>query len=257
MTIARAAELAKLSRLFAAPAADLPFAHRLGGGELRALREAVSNTLYDDARPMLTRVAKASRLLPDGATAKVGEKVFGPLLCAHVASLLAPEHALGVALHMPDRFLAEVAAQLDPRGAPRVVAAIPTERVVAVALVLVERDDHMTLGRFVDYIAAPTISAVIEAIADEAHFLAIAKYVERPARLAELVDLLPAERLRRMVLGAARDAAHWPALVEIAGSLPPAIQRRIADLVIEGLRTGVLDFLTGHTSPHGETAAAH
>ena len=242
--IARHIELAKLARALPGAPAITAVVAPLDGSQLRILREAVTSALYDDARSTLTRVAKASKLLPNGSTARVGEKIFGPLLCAHVASLLSPDHALGVALHMPDQFLAEVAAQLDPRGAHEVVAKIPADRIVAVAGVLVARGDYMTLGRFVDYIATRTVQAVIDSIADELHMLEIAKYVESPAKLAELVELLAPPRLRAMVVKAARDAAQWPELVAIAGSLPPPIQRRIGDLVIDALRTGELDFIT-------------
>ncbi|MCX5745231.1 MAG: hypothetical protein NT062_22330 [Proteobacteria bacterium] len=224
----REIELAKLARVFGT--SELPFVDGHDAAGLRALRERISATLFDDARPMLLRVAKASRLLPNASVAKVGEKLFGGLLCAHIASLLATDHALDLAIRMPDAFLAEVAAQLDPRGAHQVVAAIPGPRVVAVAVILVERGDFMTLGRFVDYIATDTTTAVIAAIADELALLEVAKFVESAAKLAELIDLVPDERLRRMVLATDRDDA-WPALLPFAAVMTDRARAQTARIV--------------------------
>ena len=120
----REAEVAKIARVLGVEVARLGYLERLAVDDLRALRDRLSNALYDDTRPMLTRVAAGSRLLPGGTVARIGEKVFGAMLCARIAGLLPPPRALEVALRMPDGFLAEVSAQLDPRSA----AALPLSR---------------------------------------------------------------------------------------------------------------------------------
>lgn len=228
--LARKAELIKLGRLLGAAPDELAALAPDDAGELRALREGISAALFDDVRPMLTRVAKGSRLLPTSLVARVGQAAFGALLCSRIASLLAPDHALAVALHMPDAFLADVSAQIDPRSAGDVVRMIPTERIVAVAGVLVARRDYVTMGRFVDYLSDATLAAVIASIPDELDLLHIATFVESPAKLGELLGMLPPPRLRAMIARMSDgDGELWLELLAIATSLDAGWQRVLAD----------------------------
>lgn len=201
--VLRHGEIVKLARTFERPVDDLvtalPFVETMDASALRALREALSARLFDDARPVLSRVAAGSKLLPVSLVARVGEKVFGAMLCARVAGLLAPSHALAIALKMPDAFLAAVSAAIDPRSAGEVVAAIPAPRIVAVAQQLVAARDFVTMARFVDFLSADTIKAVIDSIPDELDLLHIAAYVESREKLAELVEQLEEARVTKML----------------------------------------------------------
>jgi hypothetical protein len=235
--LAKRAEQTKLAHLVGSDLQlDLPAA------ELRAFREALSARLFDDARPALQRVATGSRLLPTSLVARVGEKVFGATLCAQVAGLLAVPYALDLALRMSDPFLASVSAAIDPRSAGEVVRRIPADRIVAVALVLIERREYVTLARFVDYISPPTILAVIAAVADELHFVRIGAYVERAETLRELVGQLPADRTRAMIAALPRSNGDlWIELLTIAEMLDLAWRHKLgdiaADLGIDALAT--------------------
>jgi hypothetical protein len=203
--VLRYGEQVKLARTLGLDVGELDFVDGLEVAQLRVLREAISAQLFDDARPTLSRVAAGSRLLPVGLVAKVGEKVFRAMLCARVAGLLAPAHALSIALRMPDAFLAQVSAMIDPRSAGEVVAAIPSPRIVAVAQVLVGARDFVTMARFVDYLSPATIKDVIDSIPAELDLLHIAAYVESRDKLAELVGQLEEPRVHAM-LRALRDA---------------------------------------------------
>lgn len=197
--VLRHGEQVKLARTLGRDVDALGFVDPLDASALRALREAISAQLFDDAKPVLSRVAAGSRLLPVGLVARVGEKVFGAMLCARIAGLLAPPHALEIALRMPDGFLAQVSAMIDPRSAGEVVAAIPAPRIVAVAQVLVGARDFVTMARFVDYLSADTIKAVIDSIPGELDLLHIAAYVESRDKLAELVGQLEEPRVVAML----------------------------------------------------------
>lgn len=197
--VLRHGEQVKLARTLGRGMDELAFVDALHATELHALREVISARMFDDARPVLSRVATGSKLLPVSLVARVGEKVFGAMLCARIAGLLSPHHALEIALRMPDAFLAQVSAMIDPRSAGEVVAAIPAPRIVAVAQVLVGARDFVTMARFVDYLSAPTIKAVIDSISDELDLLHVAAYVESRAKLAELVGQLTEERVHAML----------------------------------------------------------
>jgi hypothetical protein len=226
--LARRAEVAKLAHV----GVEIDLA--LEADDLRAVREAISARLFDDARPVLQRVATGSRLLPTGLVAKVGETVFGATLCAQVAGLLAPPYALELALKMSDPFLAEVSAAIDPRSANEVVRRIPTDRIVSVAHVLLAKHEYVTLARFVDYLSPETIAAVIDSVPDELQLLRIGAYVESPTKLAELVGQLAPERTRAMIAALrGGDGALWLEALTIAEALDEAWRERLGDIAAE------------------------
>jgi len=229
-SVARRGELVKLSRLLGQPPEALGFLAALEVPQLRAVRDAISARLFDDARPVLQRVATGAKLLPNSLTARVGEAVFGSTLCAQIAGLLSTSHALDLALKMSNGFLAEVSAMIDPRRAGAVISQIPTDRVVAVAHIMLERQDYVTLARFVDFLSTATIAAVIDSIPDELELLRIGAYVESSAKLGELVGLLSPERVRAMIAALrGADGDHWMEALAIAEQLDDAWRRTLGD----------------------------
>ncbi len=252
--MARRGEIVKLERVLGNK--QLGYLDELDAASLHSLREALSASLFDDAKPVLQRVATGSKLLPTSLVAKVGERVFGATLCAQVAGLLAPSYALDLALRMSNPFLASVSAMIDPRSAGEVVAAIPADRIVAVAAVLIERGDFVTMARFVDYLSPATIGAVIESVADELQLLQIGAYVESPAKLRELVGQLAFERTRKML--AALRGAHaerWLEALSIAEALDEEGRGKLGDIAAE-LEPEVMRSLIAVAKRHGVWEAA-
>lgn len=238
------AEITKLARLLGVVERELDYLQPLGHEALRALRERGTAAVYDDARPMLQRVAAASKLLPVPVIARVGEKIFGALLCARVAGLMPPERALEVALKLPDAFLAEVAVQLDPRSAHEVIGRMPAARVAAVAALLVQQRDWITMGRFVDFLSRDTIKAVIEGLDDDAALLHVAFYVENRARLNDIAGLLAEQRLRRLVaLATAQGSGLWAEALSLMSQLEPTVCRRLGDMASEQDESTLLQML--------------
>jgi len=228
------AETIKLARLLAVEPEALAFLADLDHQTLRALRERLSDTLFEDTRPMLQRAAKASRLLPLALIAKVGERVFGPVLCARMASLMDPARAIAVAQRMPDAFLADVSALLDPGRAEAVITGIPADRVVAAARVLAARGDHVTLARFVGFLPDATIRAVIEAIPDDEALLRTAFFLESKDTLDRLVGLVPLPRLRRVVARvAAAGEELWAEALALITHVGESWRRTLGDLAAE------------------------
>lgn len=250
MTIlARRAEQQKLAHLLGA---DLQLG--LDAADLRQLRETISARLFDDAKPQLQRVATGSRLLPASLVARVGEAVFGATLCAQIAGLLKTDYALDLALRMSDPFLASVSAAIDPRSAGEVVRRIPADRIVAVAHHLLARGEYVTLARFVDYLSAETINAVIESIPDELELLRIGSYVESHEKLRELVGQLPLPRTRKMIAALTGEhARYWLEALTVAEALDETWRRTLAELAVEG---DVIPALAAIADEHGIWSAA-
>ena len=114
-------EVLKLARLLQRDPDTLAYLDGVPEPDLRALRELVTERLFSAQGQALSRLASASKLLPTGLAATIGERTFGPLLCARVAGLLEPSRAVDVAAKLPTPFLADVAIELDPRRAHDVI----------------------------------------------------------------------------------------------------------------------------------------
>ena len=124
------AEILKLARVLDVEAERLEYLARVDADDLRAFREQVTDALFDAHVSVLQRMALAARLLPAPVLAKIAEKVFGPLLCARIAGLVDVGRGVDVAKRLQPRFLAEVAADLDPRRASAIISRIPDRKSV-------------------------------------------------------------------------------------------------------------------------------
>lgn len=226
------AELIKLSRALATDENAVGFLAPLGALEVRKLQECVSAALFDEYRGALQRLADASRLLPASLVAKLSELVFGPMLSARVAGLMPPQRAVDVAAKLHTKFLADVCVQLDPRSAAELLDKIPLKTTLEVARVLLERREYVTMGRFVDVLGNEAIKAVMRELDDDA-LVRIGVFVERRTRLVELIDLVPADRLRGIVQSVSAGAAEVQAAgLAMMSQLPPRHQGQLGDLAV-------------------------
>lgn len=138
-----------LARLLRRDPTELEYLLEVPANDLAALRERVTDVLFDAHGQLLGRLAAASKLLPIGVVATIGERAFGPVLAARVAGLLEPSRAVEMAVKLPVAFLADIAVELDPRRASAVIGQIPASQIAAITPALISRGEHVTMGRFV------------------------------------------------------------------------------------------------------------
>jgi hypothetical protein len=162
------AEILKLARLLGRDPHSLSYLEQVPAADIRALREQVTDMLFTAHGHTLSRLAAASKLLPVGLAATIGERAFGPVLCARVAGMLEPSRAVEIAARLPTPFLADVAIDIDPRRASDVIGRIPPAQVAAVTRELVRREEHVTMGRFVGHLADEAIAAALTAMDERA-----------------------------------------------------------------------------------------
>ncbi|MEV4148100.1 hypothetical protein AB0J40_30845 [Amycolatopsis sp. NPDC049691] len=215
------AEILKLARVLDVEPARLAYLARVDPGDLQAFREQVTDTLFDANIAVLQRMALAARLLPGGVLAKIAEKVFGPLLCARIAGVVDVARGVDVAKRLHPRFLAEVAAELDPRRASAIISRIPLDTVLAVANELARKEDWITLGRFVGHLPDPTVRRALDEI-DDPGLLRIAFVLDDKRRVDHVVGLLPAHRLGRVVTAAGADEDLWIPALDLLSHLSDA-----------------------------------
>ncbi|WP_370947008.1 hypothetical protein AB5J62_05475 [Amycolatopsis sp. cg5] len=195
------AEVLKLARLLGDSPDRFAYLNDVDPDDLRKLREQVTDVLFDADLQVLQRMAMATRVIPAPVLAKIGEKVFGPLLCARIAGLVDVSRGVDVAKRLTPKFLADVAVELDPRRASRIIADIPPATVSKVAAELVGREDWITVGRFVGHLPDGTVKACL-AVIDDPALLQIAYVIDDKSRIDHVVGLLPSKRLA----GLAEDA---------------------------------------------------
>ena len=127
------AEVLKLEHLLGTKPGELDYLDKAEPDDLRAVRESMTNVLFDGDRRVLQRVAIATGKLPPGIVATISQRVFGPVLSARVADLIDHKKALELALRMPVGHLSEIAVHIDPRRVADVISRMPVDRSAAVA----------------------------------------------------------------------------------------------------------------------------
>ena len=198
------AEILKLARLLGRDPSELEYLSDVPVADIRALREQVTETLFSSQGQLLSRLAAASKLLPVGLVAQLGERIFGPVISARIAGLLEPERAIELACKLPVPFLADVAVELDPRRAPKLIAGIPPERIAAVSDELIRRGEYVTMGRFVGYLSDAALRVSVGRLEPLA-LLQVGFVMEQKERLPDVIGLVdPATR--DAMLSAAIDA---------------------------------------------------
>jgi hypothetical protein len=234
------AEIAKLARLLGRDVDDLGYLTAVPADDVRRLRDQVTEVLFNAGGPALGRLAAASKLLPIGLVATMGERVFGPVLSARVAGLLEPDRAVEMAARLPIGFLTDVAAELDPRRAHDVIARIPPGQIAEITHELIERGEYVTMGQFVGHLEPAALAAAIKVMDDRA-LLHVAFVLESKESLRDLIDLLPPGRLDNVIDTAAGENL-WPEALDLFTHLSEAqrsdlINRAAGrdDAVLDGL----------------------
>jgi hypothetical protein len=184
--------------------------------------------MFDADRQMLQRVAGATRLVPSKLAALIGERAFGPLLCARLTGLLEPSRAVDIADKLPTAFLADLAAQLDPRRASRVIAEIPPQQIAQITKLLAEREEYVVMGGFVGHLSEAALRAAIAVVSDAA-LLRTAYVVESKGSLGALVATLPPKRLEQIIATAASDDL-WIEALDVLGHVSEVQRGQLGDI---------------------------
>jgi hypothetical protein len=225
------AEVLKLARLLQRDPESLAYLEPLSVQDLRELRERLTETLFDAHSGSLRRLSAASRLLPVGLSASMGESVFGPLLSARLTGLLEPGRAAEMASKLPAPFLADVAVEMDPRRASELISRIPAAQIAQITSELMSRGEYVTMGRFVGHLSDAAITAALAAM-DDRSLLGVVFVLEDKAQLPGLVARLPERRVAGVIQTAA-DNDLWVEALDLLDHLAP--QQR-ADMVAATLK---------------------
>ncbi|HEY0889728.1 MAG TPA: hypothetical protein VGE38_08975 [Nocardioides sp.] len=223
-------EIAKLAQALGRQPAELSYLATVPAHAIRDLRQRLTTALYARNNVRFQRIASLTRMVPTGVSATIAEKSLGPMLSARVAAMLEPDDAVRLARALEPDFVAELAASLDPGRMAPIVARMPDDLIVDVGRRLLRRKEYVTVGRLVPIVAMEPMLAVIELVGGY-EILQVALYVDNPADLERIVDVLPDEKLRAVIESAALAAELDEAVMLIDALSPQAIARIIGHVV--------------------------
>ncbi|MGI3203864.1 hypothetical protein ACRJ4W_48390 [Streptomyces sp. GLT-R25] len=181
-TLRSRAEILKLARLLDVEPRQLAFLEELPAEDVRAFRERSVAALFDDAPGTLDRIAAKTKLLPAGIAAGISQKALGPQLAAALAGRLEPGRAADIIERLPPEFTARCCHHVDPRRIAGIMGRLDDDIVVRIALVLADRRDHLTMGRFVGHLRDSALLRILAAA--RRHDPAAHRLRHRPSRTA-------------------------------------------------------------------------
>lgn len=223
--LAARAEIVKLARVLGESEEHLSFLRDVPAADIRTLRDQATEALHSAHQPVFHKLVSASGIIPVPVLATLAQKAFGPLLSARLAGLLDSDRGAAVALKLPAPFLADVAAELDPRRAVHIISELPPATVTDVSRELRRREDWITLGRFVGGVPAEIAEAGLAEL-NERQVLEVAFVVDDKSSLGTLVERQPAERCAAYAR-AADEYDLWHALLDLLAHLDDDLRARV------------------------------
>jgi hypothetical protein len=226
MTAQAAAELRKLAHALDVEPARLDMLAAVSADELRILRQQVGEALFQADRHYFVRMAALTKTVPVAVAAKLTEAVLPPLIAARTAELLEPSRAADLVGRISEKYLADVSRFMDAARAPEIVAAIPTDRVAAVAAELARREEWVVIGSFVAQVTDEALAASVAGF-DGEQLLRIGFVLDDLSRLDDIGAMLTDAQIDQL-LRAAAECALWTELQQLVEHLGPDRIERLA-----------------------------
>lgn len=227
------AEIQKIGQLLGVKADELSFLQQLPVKELVNLRALSTDKLFGDGQKLFQKLASATKLMPAGITASIGEKVFGPMLCARIASEMPYQRAIELAQKMSIPFLGKVTLELDPRRIKDIIAHMPLEKMRAIAKELLAQKQYMIMGGFVGFMKPENLKVILNDVTDEEDLLHIGFYIEDKHTVSEVMRLLPKPRLQKLVGRMRHNKALWPESLALMVHLENELQQEMGSIAAE------------------------
>lgn len=216
--------LAQLADVLGADAAALADLTDVPSGELTSLRHGLADGLTAQHAAVFDAFARASALVPSTLAATITRRVIGPGLAGRIAGSMEVERAVDLLAHFDVPFLADCCRTLAPAAAQRLVPRVGDDVLVATTTELAGRDDHATLGRFVDVLDDRRLAMVLQALASPRHLLLAGAAVDEGPVLDRVVAILPPGRCLAVVRAA---PDHPAAAANLLVRTRPASRRRL------------------------------
>lgn len=233
------AQLVMLAQILDVPVERVEHLGRLGADQVRALRERISDLLFDEQAETFRRVSGLGPVIPAAVVAKVAQLAVPPLVAGMAGGALGVAHtdkAAGVLSRLSPEYMADAAPYLDPRAVRLLAPVIPPGPLIPAAEELLRRRDYITAARFLEFATPELIAAFEPALRDDEGVLRVAAYTHSDERLSDVVRSLPPARVSSIVAtGATGDTELRLATISLLSRLDDELKRQVGDILFDEL----------------------
>lgn len=226
----RNTELRRLAQALHKEPADLAYLDKLDAVSLQKLRTTFQNSLLNKFGPVFERIAGAGKLAPDGISATLCTKVFGPAITANMSYFTPISKAVGLCKHFDAEFMADVARNQIPERAQQMLAELPVDLLKKVTVKLIHDGEFHVLGGFTDFMPEKKTIEIMEVIEDPAVNLHVSYFAQRKDRIAKLANMLTEEKLLELIAAAYATPEFIQEIMLITAEMSAKEQARMAKL---------------------------
>ena len=224
------AQLSLLADLLQTDTARLSSLAHLGADDLKALRGALSDALFDEQAEAFARVSRLAPLVPNALVVTVAQRAVPPEVAGRVGGAVGLAHsdrAVGVLSGLKPAYLADAAPYVDPRVIPHFAPRLPAKLLIPAAKELLRRRDYLTASRFVEFATDEHIVAFEKAIDDDEGIILTGVLVSDTKVMNDIMRAAGPDRSLRMARTAADGAKPevLAALLSLLNRIDPELAR--------------------------------
>jgi hypothetical protein len=223
------AQLSLLAALLQTDTASLASLERLGADDLKSLRGAMSDALFDEQAEAFARVGRLAPLVPNALVVTVAQRAVPPEVAGRVGGAVGLAHgdrAIGVLSGLKPAYLADAAPYVDPRVIPHFAPRLPAKLLIPAAKELLRRRDYLTASRFVEFATDELIVAFERAIDDDEGIILTGVLVSDTHVMNDIMRAAGPDRSVRMARAAAAGKPEvLAALLSLLNRIDPELAR--------------------------------
>ena len=240
------AQITPLAELLQTDENSLSSLARLGAHDVQALRNTLSDHIFDSLAETFARVSKLGQIIPNAVVIAVAEKVVPPEVAGRAGGALGlayEDRAAAILSGMKPTYLAQAAKYVDPRIVPHFAPKLASHLLIPTAKEMLRRGDYLTASRFVEFATDQHIIDFEKEIDDDEGLIRAGAYVSNAGVLDKILKVAGAVRVERMATVCATDS---PESVIALLSVLVRISPDVAVPAVEVLLGNIYGDLTSH-----------
>ena len=207
------AQMILLARLLRVPVERIAYLEPLGADNLVALRERMSNVVFDENAEIFSRISALVPVVPMSIMVPLAQRVVSPEMSGRSAGAISvahPKKAVGAMSLLKPEYAASAMPYLDPRAVVQVAHLAPLEPIAAIAREVLKRKDYISAGLFVEAATPEIIRAVLDGVDDDEALMRSGSYVHSGKIISDIlrvmIEISP-PRISRLVTTTTQGAA--------------------------------------------------
>jgi hypothetical protein len=187
------AQMILLARLLRVPVERIAYLEALGTDNLVALRERMSDIVFDENAETFRRISALVPVVPMSIMIPLAQKVVSPEMSGRSAGAISvahPKKAVGAMSLLKPEYAASAMPYLDPRAVVQVAHLAPLEPIAAIAREVLRRKDYISAGLFVEAATPEIIRAVLDGVDDDEALMRSGSYVHSGKIISDILRVM-------------------------------------------------------------------